>query len=577
MNSKILKILVFSFLILFLFTGFAAAQEWVVTAAGDVDKINTSTINLDQMTLREAIAKAGSGDTIVFAENISTVQIMHGSLNLSKDLTIGGNSKVTVKRDSSPVTQDMTIFTVTGANVIFKQLTIENGYKSDGLGGALYADRANVTFEFCTIQKNKADIGGAIYVANNSYVKLVSTSLYRNNATNEGSAVYIKSGAVELQNTVIDGHSGKYNTILLDQGKIIVSQSRLTNNEITSKGSPLTSAAGTTVEVRNSTFSNNTAVDSAGVTSYGTLLVENCLFDGGKTSGSGGGISLKNGSVGEIKYSIFSNANVSDDGGGVHVDVGAKATIDTCTFVNNLANYGGAFFSRGILDVKSSTAVNNTAKFYGGAAAFWNDATTTMTKTVLAGNTAKSNNTAKDPAGGGLNISGSQATLSNNVIVGNKDPREIDFGEYKADVRSNGNNLVGIYRGDGRYPIDASDAAGILAENVFVMENGLPALTKSTGHTAGADKATVYTVALNSSSDNPAIDVLGDSGVTPKPEPEKPDNPDTNQTPEPEKPESGGLLQYLKYIVGGIVLLIILVIAAVLLWKYNEKRKYKFG
>lgn len=575
MNSKIVKTLVLSVLILFLLTGVASAQEWVVTSTGDMDKVNLSMINLDKMTLREAIAKAGSGDTVVFADNISEVNVMYGTLNISKDITIGGSSKVTVKRDPSPVTQDMVIFTVSGGNVLFKQLTLENGYVSNGTGGAVLADRANVTFESCVIQKNKADMGGAIYITNGSNVKVNSTSIYKNNATTDGSAVYVKSGTVEFHNSVIDGHSDKYNVIKVDQGKIISSLTRFSNNEITSKGSPVNVSSGTIAEFRNSTFSNNTATESAGITAYGTLLVENCLFNGGKTSGSGGGISLKNGSTGNIKYSIFSNANVTDDGGGIHIDAEAKATIDTCTFMDNIASYGGAFFNRGTVDVTSCTAVNNTAKFYGGAVALWNDGKATITKTILASNTAKSNNTAKDVGGGGLNVSNSQATISNNVIVGNTDPRNVDFGELNATVKSGGNNLVGVYNGNGRYPIDATDAAGIQLTDVFVIENGLPALTKTTGYTAGVDKAPVYTVTLNSSPNNPAADVLGTTNQTPAPEPSEPGN----ETPTPEPPSDSGSswTKYLMYGVIAIVLLVVIAVAIVAFLKYREKNQYKFG
>ncbi|MBZ3935367.1 right-handed parallel beta-helix repeat-containing protein [Methanimicrococcus blatticola] len=576
MQSKIVKTLVLSVLILFLLTGVAAAQEWVVTAPGDVDKVNLSMVNLDKMTLREAIAKAGSGDTIVFSENISAVTVTYNTLNVSKDLTIGGNTKVTVARDSGPVTQEFSVFTVSGGDVVFKQLSIENGYLMNGTGGAVTIDRANVTFESCTIQRNKADLGGGVYAANSSNVKFVSTSVFKNNATTDGSAIYLKGGSVELQNSVIDGHSDKYNVIKVEQGKIIGSQSRIINNAVTSKGSPLNASAGTTVEFRNSTFSNNTATEGAGITSYGALLVENCVFNEGKTSGSGGGILLENGSSGNIRYSIFSNATVADDGGGIHIASNASATIDTCTFLNNLANYGGAFFNRGTVNANAITAVNNTAKFYGGAIAFWNDANSTLTKSAIAGNIAKSNNTAKDVGGGGLNVSNSQATLSNNVIVGNTDPRKVDFGELNSTVKSGGNNLVGTYHGNGRFPIDSTDVSGIQLADVFVIENDLPAVTKSTGHTAGYDKVPVYTIALNSSADNPAASILGGANQTPTPEP--PEENETNQTPpEPDgvPPESG--LKWLVYGAIIVILLIVVVIGIVAFLKYRQKNQYKFG
>lgn len=446
----------------------------------------------------------------------------------------------------------------------------------NGTGGAVVVDRANVTFDSCTIQRNKADLGGAVYAANNSNVKFVSSSVSRNNATTDGSAIYVKSGNVELQNSIIDGHADKYNVIKLDQGKVIASQSRIINNEVTSKGSPLNASAGTTVEFRNSTFSNNTATESAGITTYGTLIVENCVFNGGNTSGSGGGILLGNGSNGNIKYSIFSNSTVADDGGGIHIAANATATIDTCTFLNNLANYGGAFFNRGTVNATAVTAVNNTAKFYGGAIAFWNDGNVTLTKSAIAGNTAKSNNTAKDVGGGGLNISNSQASLSNNVIVGNTDPRNVDFSELNASVKSGGNNLVGTYNGNGRFPIDSTDVSGTQLTDVFVVENGLPALTRSTGYTAGYDKVPVYTIALNSSSSNPAAGILGGTNQTPTPEP--PEGNDTNQTPDPEPPaESGGWTKYLMYGAILVILLVVIVVGIVAFLKYREKNQYKFG
>ena len=577
MYSKITKILALSVLILLVISSTASAQEWVVTAKGDKEKINTSTIALENMTLREAIIKSNSGDTITFASNITEVNVMFGTLDISKNLTIDGNARVVIRKDPSPITQDLTIFTISGADVTLRQLTIENGSVINGNGGAISANRANVTLESSTIQRNRAEYGGAVYAENGSNIKLISTTVFRNNATLGGSAIYVKSGNLELQNSLIDGHTGRYDVIKIDQGKLTGSQSRIINNEITERGSPITAAAGTTVEFRSSTFSNNTAKDSAGITTHGTLTVDNCVFDGGKTTGSGGGISLKSESVGTIRYSIFSNATVTADGGGINMDAGSKAVIDSCTFINNIAEYGGAFFSRGDLTATSNTAVNNTARFYGGAVALWNSGTATLTKNVIVGNNAKSNNTQKDAGGGGMNISNSNAMLSSNVVLGNTDPRIIDFGEENATVRSGGNNIIGTYRGSARFPIDASDLAGISVEDVFVMNGGTPSLTKSTGQTAGYDNIPVYTVTLNSSSSNPAASILGE--YVPQ-QPQPPVEDDTPQNPAPEPPVDSGnklkLTTILMFAVIGIILLVVLAVAAVFLLKYRQKKQYEF-
>ncbi|MCL2549552.1 MAG: hypothetical protein FWE78_01210 [Methanimicrococcus sp.] len=583
MSSKIAKILIFSALALLLLSSVAAAQEWVVTATGDTDKVNNSLTSLDNMTLRQAISMAGSGDTIVFANNISEVNVIYGTLNISKDLTIGGNNRVLIKRSSASTTQDLTVFTITGGNVVLRQLTIENGNIMNGTGGAVLADGANVTFDSCIIQRNRADFGGAIYVANESRVNLTSTLIYKNNATNDGSAIYIKNGTVTLLNSVIEDNNDKCNVIFVEKGQLTMDQSRFMSNNATTKGSPVNASAGTTIEIRNSTFSNNGGFENAGVLARGTLIVQNSVFDGGKTNGSGGAISLRDGGNGIIDYSLFTNNTAAEDGGAIFVDAGSSATVKGCTFLNNLAKYGGAFFGRGTFTIDSCTAVNNTATFYGGAIAVWNDAKATLTKNAIAGNTAKANNTARDPAGGGLNVSRADAVLTNNVIVGNIDPREIDFGEENSSVRSNGNNLVGVYRGTGRFPIGPSDATGITMNEVFVIGgSGLPAVTKATGYTAGYDRVQLYTVELNSSPNNPAASILGNQPpVTPAPPTPQP--PTENNTPQPEAPADGSdsavssILVIIMFIVVAVVLLAVVVVGAFAYLRYRRKKEYKFG
>ena len=585
MSSKTAKILIFSVLALLLLSSVAAAQEWVVTAAGDTDKVNNDLTNLESMTLRQAISKAVSGDTILFADNISEVNIIYGTLNISKDLTIGGNNRVIVKRASASTTQDLTVFTITGSDLVFRQLTIENGYIMNGTGGAVMADKANVTFDSCIIQKNRADFGGAIYVANGSRIDLISTSIYKNNATKDGSAIYIKNGSVTLQNSVIEDNNDKYNVIFVEKGQLTMDQSRVLSNNATTAGSPVNASAGTTVEIRNSTFSNNGGFESAGILARGTLVVENSVFSGGKTNGSGGAISIKEGGNGIISYSLFTNNTAADDGGAIFVDAGSSATVTGCTFLNNVAKYGGAFFGRGTFTIDSCTAVNNTAAFYGGAIAVWNEAKATLTKNAIAGNLAKSNNTAKDPAGGGLNISRADAVLTNNVIVGNKDPREIDFGEESSSVRSNGNNLIGIYKGSGRFPIDSSDVAGITMNEVFVIDgNGLPAVTKPTGHTAGYDRVQIYTVELNSSPNNPAAPILGNQQQAP-PAPPAPEPPKEGEENIPPKPDNSTqtdyawskFMSFAVYTIIAVVLMVIIAVGAFAYLRYRRKREYKFG
>jgi hypothetical protein len=582
MYSKILKPLIFSALVLLLLTGAAAAQEWVVTSPGDIDKVSSSTaVTLTNLTLRQAISKAVTGDTIVFAENISTVNIQYGSLNISRDITIGGNNKVTVRRDSSPITQEMPIFVVTGSHVAFRQLTVENGYTMNGSGGAFLIDNADVSLDSCTIQKNKAETGGAISVINGGSVRLNTVSIYKNNATNEGSAIYIKNGTVDAQNTIIEGHSDRYSVIKLEKGNLSLTDSRIVSNEIKSKGSPIDADAGTSIVVRGSTVAANSGTESAGISTKGSLTVENSIFENGKSTGAGGGISMREGSSGAIRYSLFRNNTANADGGGIYQTASSTVSITDCVFLNNVANYGGAFFGRGTFTIDSCTAVANAAKFYGGAIASWNNATATINGTILVQNEAKGNNTVKDPSGGGLNISRSDAVISNNVIVGNIDPRNIDYGEQEATVRSNGNNLVGVYRGTGRFPIEASDMTGVGPGSVFALDgSGNVVLTRSMGNTAGYEKIHLYTVELNSSPNNPASFLKGNQTPSQPPQNETPENTTPDQTEPgqqepPEQTEPNPVWRtILKY---GLIVVVSIILFSVIAYLFlsRERRKYR--
>ncbi|MDV0446282.1 hypothetical protein MsAg5_01110 [Methanosarcinaceae archaeon Ag5] len=578
--SKMTKIVILSLLTLVLLVGAASAQEWVVTSSGDTTN-NTNITDQGNLTLRQAVEKSVSGDSITFAGNVSAVNMIYGELKINKDLTIyGNNDRVIIGRSNSSATQEMGVFNISGGNVAFRNINIENGSTTTGNGGALLiTGNANVTLDSCSIQRNRAANGGAIYLDGGT-VTMTSTTVYRNSAITDGGAFVIKNGTLTMAGGYVDTHTSKNNTIQLMKGRFDASNVNFANNSVSDVGTTVNGSSGTAMTYKYCTFTNNTGLSSGSIYTVGSLTAENCIFDTLKSNGSGGAVSLGTGADATLRYSIFSNNKAGDDGGAVHIGNGSTATLDTCTFNNNSAGYGGAIFNVGTATITSCTATNNTAKLYGGAVAAWNDGVTNMTKTVLTNNTANGNGT-NQSAGGGLNVSRGQAAIGNNVIVGNKDPRSVDFGEENATVQSLGNNLVGVYKGSGKYPISSTDAAGITADAVFDTSSGYPSLSKDTGYRAGVNQSTVYTVVLNSSSSNPAISVLGSS--TPAPQPQNDSNQtnqsnqsnqsnETNQTPS----DNGGGMSWIWYILIAIVVIVVLAVVVYALIKYNNKRQYKF-
>jgi predicted outer membrane repeat protein len=124
-------------------------------------------------SLRQAIATAASGDTILFniptsaagynaATQVFFIRLTIGELAISKNLTIdGGASKIVVTRPSGIL--PFRIFNVTSGTVTIARLTITGGFVEDGtasdLGGGVQ-NAGNLTLSACTIFDNSARNGG---------------------------------------------------------------------------------------------------------------------------------------------------------------------------------------------------------------------------------------------------------------------------------------------------------------------------------------------------------------------------------------------------------------------------------
>jgi Right handed beta helix region len=123
---------------------------------------------------------------------------------------------------------------------------------------------------------------------------------------------------------------------------------------------------------QNVTFDGQNKVQDIIVNADITLSLENLTIAKGSASkGSGGGLSNNGGTV-NISNSTVSNNKASGNGGGLSNN-GGTMTITNSTITNNnntaSSGYGGGIFnSRGTMTITNSTITNNTASFsgYGG-------------------------------------------------------------------------------------------------------------------------------------------------------------------------------------------------------------------
>ena len=409
----------------------------------------TSNADSGSGSLREAIASASSGDTIVFDSSLAnqTITLTSGQLEIDKNLIIDGeaapgltisgneaNRVIEVKNDSS----------FNGVNFTLRNLIVADGKTTatgeDGSGaGILTASNTTLTVENTVFRNNSAngEGGGAIFAG------------FRSTNTIEGSQF---EGNVSLGNgTFGKSERGGGAIAVKSESTTAVKGSQFTNNQGINGGAINILLGGLTVE--NSTFTNNDSTpggvfgpDTMGyggaiytdgasattdATTSGQIIIRQSRFDGNKGAGQGGGLFLflyppdeaiiedstiinneviqsvngdslggglrhGNGSL-NITNTTFANNKALQQGGGLWVGANSPTTITNSTFVENRAESadgngglaGAIMLANGSspTNISDSTIANNYAGFQGGG--FWGGgANTPLTNRVVANNIA---------------------------------------------------------------------------------------------------------------------------------------------------------------------------------------------
>lgn len=266
---------------------------------------------------------------------------------------------------------------------------IKNGHSYQSSGVCIYSVDSNITLNDTDIH----DCESAAYSgveASGGNLKLYNCNLYNNTGSiNWGGAVGITRGA----KVFVEGGNIKNNTHTSSAGAIYVDEtSELAINNVqfdsntasggSSSGGAIYSKGDLTVKnstfqnnsggfggaieflkefsIQNSKFYNNSSNHGGGAIYGGSnskndVSIEDCYFEGNKTSSSGGAISISSIKT-NIKKSDFIS-NKAQWGGAIAVAEGS--IIDGCNIKNNSATSGGgAINAKGII-LKNSTITGN--------------------------------------------------------------------------------------------------------------------------------------------------------------------------------------------------------------------------
>jgi uncharacterized repeat protein (TIGR01451 family)/CSLREA domain-containing protein len=267
-------------------------------------------------TLREAIAAATSGGTIVFANGLQgTIQLTAGELQLEKSVSIDGAGLITVDaQGNSRVMRGPVVDPGGQLDIALAGLTLTNGY-SPGFGGGLLMSFAAATLDNVHVIGNRADLGAGGIAAVEADVTIRNSVLSDNDTGGEGGAIYTGGNA-----------------------HVIVVESTISGNMAGTNGGGVKVFTNSTLQLVASTISANVADQF------------------------GGGIHVSGGAAASIMRSTISGNGAASQGGGVFVEDGGSAELRSTTVTRNSAASIGALLKAGLdgtLGVANSIVAGN--------------------------------------------------------------------------------------------------------------------------------------------------------------------------------------------------------------------------
>lgn len=309
--------------------GAAMAPMTTLTVNTDVDE-NDGSCSDGDCSLRDAIAVASPGDTIVFAGDYAIY--LNSTLSINKALTIDGSGHtITISgdtnNDGSRNVQVLNVNTTVGATII--HINIVNGSSEQGAGIHNAQDSA-LTLLNCTVANNAGTYGSGIM---NMGSLIVSNSTIAYNAAFSGGGIYNQMSGAQLviTNSTFVGNSASSSNAyygggaVYNWGPLTIDNSTFTNNSASAGGAIMNNLYPNVV-INNSTFSGNHA-NGAGdygggaivmMANSGTMTMRNCTVTGNTTASngvsgySGGGISATSGtSVTLINTIVAGNSSAA--------------------------------------------------------------------------------------------------------------------------------------------------------------------------------------------------------------------------------------------------------------------------
>ena len=335
-----------------------------------------------------------------------------GSLNISQSRIFSNRAGTLRISDVTHVVVIESTFVNTGTfeggaifSVGVSSMTVLNSnfshYRAYGEGGAIYISGGSLTITNSTFDSNRAGggrgFGGAIFSSSNGSVMIIQCTFINNSAQIDGGAIFISNG-----------------------GFLTVKNSTFISNNALGVGGGI-SAVSKFITTSQSVFKNNTAEKGGAVFFNGIFSSFASYFYHNTATLQGGAVYTNSShiSVQLNESSFVGNTAINTSGGAIYV--GGKHTnvlLFESTFNNNSAGYCGVIDVDKIyhnVDILGSTFGGNTAtgQAIGGGVACIRNASVTISNCTFR------RNSAIEMDGGCLHVEESTMTVNSSSFIGN--------------------------------------------------------------------------------------------------------------------------------------------------------------
>lgn len=340
-------------------------------------------------TIALAFAACSPGDTVRLAPGTH----YESGLSMPQGVTLEAanwNPETTIINGGSARGTILNCYSITDATV--RSIGFVGG--SSGAGGAVYADNADVTFDYCIFYNNSATFGGAIYWTQGT-PNILGCLFEDNSAAVQAGALYL-----ELTDGLVGGCNFNMNeapwgaglmmqylttTTLVQEtrfyanvasagggGSFIDSQAAPTYNQCRFDENEAPIGAGAYMGQKTEASFINTAFEDNASSTHGAgayCFDEYSLFDGCEfftntaSSGGGGGICAVM-SEAEVTGSVFIE-NAATHGGALSIETNSDVLMENCTIAANSVDAtmsgGGLFvYDNSNVDIDNSIIAFNT-------------------------------------------------------------------------------------------------------------------------------------------------------------------------------------------------------------------------